>query len=374
MDRRDFVSGAAAGAAGAALAGCGPSTEGGGEAANVQPQQNVRWNLASSFPQSLDTIFDAANILAERVKQLTGGRFQIQTYQAGELFPAFEVLSNVQAGAVEMGHSASYYFKGKDPALIFDCTVPFGLTARQYNAWVYDGGGMELLRELFAKFNVRNLPGGNTGIQMGGWFRNPIQGLEGLQGLRMRIPGFGGEVMSKLGVNVQNLSGGEIYPALERGAIDAVEWVGPYDDQKLGFQEIVKNYYYPGWWEPGPALTFYVNQSAWESLPQTYQHALEAAAAEANVRTLARYDARNPQALKELVDAGVKLRRFPDEIMRRAETATEDLLRSQSSGALYDKIYESYRDWRQTEQRWFATAEQAFANYAYQDVQLSNPG
>jgi TRAP-type mannitol/chloroaromatic compound transport system substrate-binding protein len=190
----------------------------------------------------------------------------------------------------------------------------------------------------------------------------------------MRIPGFGGEVMSKLGVNVQNLSGGEIYPALERGAIDAVEWVGPYDDQKLGFQEIVKNYYYPGWWEPGPALTFYVNQSAWESLPQTYQHALEAAAAEANVRTLARYDARNPQALKELVDAGVKLRRFPDEIMRRAETATEDLLRSQSSGALYDKIYESYRDWRQTEQRWFATVEQAFANYAYQDVQLSNPG
>ena len=369
MKRRDFVKKAGLGAAaGGLLAGCGGDGAN-GEAPSVQTQPHVRWRLASSFPRSLDTIFGAADVLSERVSELTSGRFQIRSYPGGELVPAFEVLGAVQNGTVQMGHSASYYFQGQNPALIFDCTIPFGLTARQHNAWMYHGGGMELLRELFADFNIRNLPGGNTGMQMGGWFRQPIGSLEDLQDLRMRIPGLGGSVMSELGVNVQNISGGEIYPALERGAIDATEWVGPYDDEKLGFQEIVKNYYYPGWWEPGPALTFYVNQSEWDRLPSTYQSALEAAASEANVKMLASYDAKNPQALQRLLDQGVTLRRFPTDVMSRAREVTRDLLQNQSSGDLYTRLYEAYRDWQEQEEVWFGTVEHAYASFVYDDVQ-----
>ena len=198
------------------------------------------------LPNGLDTIYGTAETLAGRVEALTEGRFRIRSYPAGELVPAFEVLSAVQNGTIQMGHSASYYFQGKNPALVFDCTIPFGLSARQLNAWFYYGDGLTLTREMFADFNVINFPGGNTGTQMGGWFRREIGSLQDLRGLKMRIPGLGGEVMNRLDVTVQVIPGGEIYLALERGAIDATEWVGPYDDEKLGFQEIVKDYYYPG--------------------------------------------------------------------------------------------------------------------------------
>jgi TRAP-type mannitol/chloroaromatic compound transport system substrate-binding protein len=331
----------------------------------VQGTPRVTWRLASSFPNSLDTIFGAAQVLSRRVSALTDGRFRIRPYAAGELVPAFEVLGAVQTGTVHMGHAASYYFKGKNPALVFDCTVPFGLTARQQNAWLYDGGGLELMRELFSDFNVINLPGGNTGAQMGGWFRREINTLRDLRGLKMRIPGSGGEVMSALGVTVQVIPGGEIYPALERGAIDAAEWVGPYDDEKLGFHQIVKDYYYPGWWEPGPALTFYVNRQAWDGLPAAYREALTAAAAEANGDMLARYDAVNPPALQRLVESGVRLRPFPAEVMREAERVTDDILASGATDAMYRKIYESYRAFRSDSYRWFGTAEMAFAEQAF---------
>ena len=365
--RRGFLKKAALGAAGAAtLAGCGSGRSESSGAPAVQTTQRVRWRLASSFPRSLDVIYGAAEVLATRLDELTGGNFQIRPYSAGELVPAFEVLSSVQTGTTQMGHSASYYFIGKNPALAFDASVPFGLTARQYNAWMYHGDALELMRELFADFNIRNLPGGNTGMQMGGWFNRPIGSLADLRGLRMRIPGLGGKVMNRLGVTVQQIPGGEIYPALERGTIDAAEWVGPYDDQKLGFQEIVKNYYYPGWWEPGPALTFYVNQDAWSGLSSGYQNALKTAAADANVRMLAEYDAKNPAALEELLDAGVKLRRFPDDVMRAAQQASRSILEEQATGDLYRRIYESYKNWRSDAYRWFSTAEQAYAGFAYE--------
>lgn len=267
-----------------------------------------------------------------------------------------------------MGHAASYYFIGKNPALAFDCTVPFGLTARQYNAWLYHGDGLELTRALFADFNVLNFPGGNTGVQMGGWFRRELHGLQDLRGLKMRIPGLGGRVMDRLGVTVQVLAGGDIYPALERGAIDATEWVGPYDDEKLGFDEVAKYYYYPGWWEPGPALSFYVNRDAWDRLPATYQHALEVAAAEANVGMLAAYDAKNPPALGRLLDKGVQLRRFPDDIMEAAEQNAFDLLEEQAAAdPTYDKVYRAYMKWRADAYRWFGTAEQAYARFAFRN-------
>ncbi|MCS3628601.1 TRAP-type mannitol/chloroaromatic compound transport system substrate-binding protein [Salinibacter ruber] len=283
--------------------------------------------------------------------------------------PPLEVLGSVQNRTVEMGHSASYYFIGKNPALAFDCTVPFGLTARQYNAWVYSGGGMDLLRDLFADFNILNLPGGNTGTQMGGWFNVEVNALDDMNGLKMRIPGMGGSVMSEMGVNAQVLPSGEIYPSLERGAIDAAEWVGPYDDEKLGFHEVAQYYYYPGWWEPGPALTFYVNRDAYDSLPTQYQEALKTAAAEANVRMMAEYDHRNPAALDRLLDEGTTLRRFPDGVMERAQTVTTQLLEDNAAGnPQYRKIYEAYKDAREDAYRWFGTAEMGYADFAFPRV------
>ncbi len=371
MERRDFTRKALLGAAGAGLlTGCGDGESSTSDGApNVQTTQTVRWRLASSFSRSLDTIYGAAEVLSERLKALTDGNFEILTYPGGELVPPLEVLGSVQNRTVEMGHSASYYFIGKNPALAFDCTVPFGLTARQYNAWVYDGGGMDLLRDLFADFNILNLPGGNTGTQMGGWFNVEVGALSDMNGLKMRIPGMGGSVMSEMGVNTQVLPSGEIYPSLERGAIDAAEWVGPYDDEKLGFQEVAQYYYYPGWWEPGPALTFYVNRDAYDELPTQYQEALHTAAAEANVRMMAQYDHKNPAALDRLLDEGTTLRRFPDEVMSRAQEITTQILEDNAAGnGQYRKIYEAYKDAREDAYRWFGTAEMGYADFAFPRV------
>ncbi len=367
MERRDFMKKATLGtAAGALLAGCGSNTaEGGNTAAAVQTQPNVRWRLVSSFAKSLDTIYGAAEVLANRVGQLTGGRFTIRVFQAGEIVPAFEVLESIQKGTVQMGHSASYYYIGKNPALAFDCTVPFGLTARQHMAWVHQADGLALLRELFADFNIINFPGGNTGTQMGGWFNREINSLQDLRGLKMRIPGMGGRVMDQLGVTVQQIPSGEIYPALERGTIDAAEWVGPYDDEKLGFHKIAQYYYYPGWWEPGPALTFYVNRDAWDKLPADYQHILEVASVEAGLTMMTRYDARNPAALQRLLNDGVQLRRFPDDVMQAARDAATELLESPASDPGYAKIFNAFEKWRADSYRWFGTAEQAYAAFAY---------
>ena len=368
MERRDFTRKALLGAAGAGLlTGCGDGESSASDGApNVQTNKQVRWRLASSFSRSLDTIYGAAEVLSSRLKALTDGNFEILTYPGGELVPPLEVLGSVQNRTVEMGHSASYYFIGKNPALAFDCTVPFGLTARQYNAWVYYGGGMDLLRDLFSDFNILNLPGGNTGTQMGGWFNVEVDSRDDMNGLKMRIPGLGGSVMSEMGVNTQVLPSGEIYPSLERGAIDAAEWVGPYDDEKLGFHEVAQYYYYPGWWEPGPALTFYVNRDAYDSLPTGYQEALKTAAAEANLRMMAEYDHRNPAALDRLLDKGTTLRRFPDAVMERAQEITTQLLEDNASGnPQYRKIYEAYKEAREDAYRWFGTAEMGYADFAF---------
>ena len=371
MDRRKFSKTALLGAAGAGLlTGCGDDSSSAEDGApNVQPNKHIRWRLASSFSRSLDTIYGAAEVLAERLQALTDGNFELLPYPGGELVPPLEVLGSVQNRTVEMGHSASYYFIGKNPALAFDCTVPFGLTARQYNAWLYYGGGMELLRDLFADFNILNLPGGNTGAQMGGWFKTGVESLDDMRGLKMRIPGLGGQVMSEMGVNTQVLPSGEIYPSLERGAIDAAEWVGPYDDEKLGFHEVSQYYYFPGWWEPGPALTFYVNRDAYDALPSQYQDALKTAASEANVRMLAEYDHKNPAALDRLLDHDITLRRFPDEVMRRAQEITTQRLEDNASGnPQYRTIYEAYKNAREDAYRWFGTAEMGYADFAFPRV------
>ena len=367
MKRRTFIRTTAAGVAGGSLlAGCGGGTGETGNAPSVQTRPEVRWRLVSSYPRSLDTIFGASEDVARRVAAITEGRFQIQTFPAGELAPATEVLGAVQKGAVEMGHSAGYYYTGHNPALVFDTGIPFGLTPRQQTAWLRHGGGMELMRSLYADFNVINFLGGNTGVQMGGWFRREINTLEDLQGIKMRIPGLGGQVMHELGVTVQLMAGGEIYQALERGTIDATEWVGPYDDMRLGLHEIAPYYYYPGWWEPGPGISFMVNRDAWDALPPVYQEALEAATAQAGLNMLARYDARNQEAFRALRGENIQIKPFSLEMMQEAERITMDLMESDAAkDAAYRQVYDSFRAFRRDAHSWFGTAEHAYASFAY---------
>lgn len=370
MERRNFLKKSAiAAAAGSLVAGCSNESATGDGAAAVVTQPRLRWRLISSFPRSLDTIFGAAEVFSQRVHALTDGRFDIRVYPAGEIVPYDQVLESVQKGTVQMGHAASYYFKGKNPALPFDCTVPFGLTARQQNAWMYQGGGLELMREMFSDFNIINFPGGNTGTQMGGWFRREIGSMADLRGLKMRIPGLGGEVMDRLGVGVELIAGGEVYPALERGAIDAAEWVGPYDDEKLGFHRVASYYYYPGWWEPGPALSFYINQDEWDRLPQVYQEAMSTAASAASTAMLTSYDAKNPAALSRLVEEGVQLRPFSPDIMEAAERISFEIMEEEAAAdASYAKIFNAFKEFREQSYRWFATAENTFASYAFRNM------
>ncbi len=355
MQRRNFIKGiAGAGLAGATGRAMAASTE----------LPHISWRLASSFPKSLDTIYLAAEQLSTRVAGLTGGKFNIRVFAGGELVPGLQVLDAVQNGTVECGHSAGYYYVGKNLAFAFDTAVPFGLSARQQNAWMYNGGGLQLLRELYKSYNIIQFPGGNTGAQMGGWFRHEIHSLADLKGLKMRIPGLGGKIMARLGVVPQTLPGSDIYPALETGAIDAAEWVGPYDDERLGFQKIAKNYYYPGWWEGGPQLSFMVNLQKWQALPEPYRQAFEVAAAEANLKMLATYDAVNPPALMRLVQEGVKLHAFPKDVMLKARQASWALYDEESArNPVFKTIYAQWRVFLESELQWFKVCEEPYENF-----------
>jgi TRAP-type mannitol/chloroaromatic compound transport system substrate-binding protein len=370
MRRREFLRNAALGASGGTLlAACGrgrDEEEGTAGAAPTSPRTSVTWRCASSFPRGLDTIFGAAERLAEELEALSGGRFRLRVYPSGEIVPGLQVLDAVQQGTVQVGQSASYYYTGKHAAFAFDTAVPFGLTARQQIAWLLEGGGRELLEPLFSRFNVLAFFGGSTGAQMGGWFNREIHTPEDIRGLKMRIPGPGGEVMSALGANVQVLAGGDIYPALERGAIDATEWIGPYDDEKLGFHKVAKYYYYPGFWEAGPTLSFYVNQRAWETLSPEFKAIFRVAAQSAGLHMLARYDARNPEALKRLRESGVQFRAFSDQVLLAARQVSERLMEeSAAKDPVFRDIYEPWKRFRDQAFTWFSVAEQAYQRFAF---------
>ncbi|GAB4530842.1 MAG: TRAP transporter substrate-binding protein [Pleurocapsa sp.] len=327
---------------------------------------NIRWQMVTSWPKSLDTIFGGAQTICDRVSAMTGGKFTIQPFAAGEIVPGLEVLDAVQNGTVECGHTASYYYVGKNPALAFGTSMPFGLNAQQQNAWYYHGGGLETMHELYADFNVISFPAGNTGVQMGGWFKKEVQSLQDLKGLKMRIPGLGGKVMSRLGVNVQVLPGGEIYLALERGAIDAAEWVGPYDDEKLGLNKAAPYYYYPGWWEPGPTLEVQINKTKWEQLPVEYQEIFKTATMEANINMLSQYEALNRESLTKIVSGGTKLIPYSPEILQAAQKASLDFYQeSASQDATFKKVYEQWNQFRTSIYDWNKINEFSFANFVF---------
>ncbi len=354
MKRRKFIQGA--GMAGILAAGTAPAFAQGGP--------EVKWRLASSFPKSLDTIFATAELVAKRVASITGNRFQIQSFAAGEIVPGLQVLDAVQNGTVQVGHSAMYYYVGKDPAFAVGCAVPFGPNARQYNAWWTVGGGDALYNELLADYGVHGLLCGNTGAQMGGWYRKEIRTVADLKGLKMRIAGIAGQVLAKLGAVPQQLAGPDVYPALERGTLDAAEWVGPYDDEKLGFNRVAKFYYYPAWWEGGPALHLIVNRKAWNDLPREYQSALEAAAHEGNTLMLARYDAGNPTALKRLVATGTQLRPYPRPVMEACHKAAQEVYAELSAKSpRFRKLHEHQMKFLEDQILWFRVCEANYDSY-----------
>jgi TRAP-type mannitol/chloroaromatic compound transport system substrate-binding protein len=355
MQRRSFIRNATLGAAATAAVAAAPA---------VHAQAAIRWRLASSFPKALDTIYGAAEVFSKSVADATGGRLNVSVHPAGELVPPFGVVDAVQNGTVECAHTAPYYFFGKDETFAMDCAIPFGLNSRQQTAWLYEGNGLKLLREFYAGYNIVNFPMGNTGAQMGGWYRKEIKTVADLKGLKMRIGGFGGKVLAAVGGVPQNIPGGEIYPALEKGTIDATEWVGPYDDEKLGFVKVAPFYYYPGWWEGGPQLSLYVNTKAWEALPADIKGAVTAAASHAHVVMQARYDAKNPDALKRLVGAGAKLRPMPRPIMDAAFKASQDVYAELSAkNANWKKVFGDWSKFRSDQVLWFRVTEREFDNF-----------
>lgn len=334
--------------------------------ADNQSLPEIEWQMATSWPVALDTIFGGAEVVAARVAAMTNGKFKITARAAGELAPGLEVLDVVQQGAVPIGHTASYYYIGKSPTTAFGTALPFGLTCRQQNAWLYEAGGLQMMQDFYAEqFGIIQFPAGNTGVQMGGWFNKEITSVADMEGLKMRIPGLGGQVMDKLGVTVQVLPGGEIFQALQTNAIDAAEWVGPYDDEKLGFHKAASYYYYPGWWEPGPTLEIQVNLNEWNNLPAEYQEILKTAASEANVIMMSRYDAKNPAALQRLLnESDVELRQFPDDVMSAAEEASfalYDEFAAQDSS--FDSILTEWKTFRDSIQPWHGLAELAMLSY-----------
>ena len=348
MDRRSFLTKAAIGGAAASLAA----------PALAQDLPEVTWRLTSSFPKSLDTIYGGAEVLAKRVEEATGGKFKIQVFAGGEIVPGLQAADAAAAGTVEACHTVGYYYWGKNPAWAVAAAVPFSLSARGINAWHYHGGGIDLYNEFLATQGLVGFPGGNTGVQMGGWFRKEINTVEDLKGVKMRIGGFGGKVMEKLGVVPQQIAGGDIYPALEKGTIDATEWVGPYDDEKLGFYKVAPYYYYPGWWEGGPTVHFMFNKAAYEALPPAYQSLLRSICQGVDANMLQMYDYLNPKALKTLVANGAQLRPFSPEILQACFTAANEVYAElEATNPEFAKLWQSIKEFRSENYLWTQVAE-----------------
>jgi TRAP-type mannitol/chloroaromatic compound transport system substrate-binding protein len=360
MKRRNLLSLSTVAAA-AAVTGCAQSAAPQAGAAANEPVRN--WKMVTSWPTNFPGLGTGAARLAEAITKMSNGRINVKLYGAGELVPAFEVLDAVSRGTAEMGHSGAYYWKGKHEATQFFSSVPFGLNAMEMNSWLYYGGGLELWRELYAPFGVVPFPGGNSGVQMGGWFNKEINSVNDLNGLKMRIPGLGGEVLAKLGGVPVNIPGGEVFTSLQAGAIDAAEWVGPYNDLAFGLFKAAKYYYYPGWQEPGATLECVVNKAAFEALPEDLKTIVEYACRGVNESMLAEYAFRNPSALKTLIDEHkVELRPFPAEVIAALKSASDALVAEIAKrDPLSQRVYDSYMAFRTASKPWLAVSDDAYA-------------
>ncbi|MDB5559087.1 MAG: transporter substrate-binding protein [Enterovirga sp.] len=356
MDRRALLKSGGLAAAGATLA----------SPAIAQANPEVRWRMASSYPKSLDTLFGAGAHIAKRVAAATDNKFQIQVFAAGEIVGGLQVLDSVQNATVECGYTLSSFYIGKDPTFMFEASVPLGMNTRHHNAWMLHGGGLPLVRDFLADYNIVNFPAGNTGAQMGGWFRKEINTVEDLKGLKFRIAGMGGQILARLGAVPQVLAGGEIYPALERGTLDAVEWAGPYDDEKLGFVKVARYYYYPGFWEGTAQTSLYVNKDRFAALPEAYKNILEAACAEANIWCVSKYDAENPDALRRVISQGAQMRAFPRDVLEAGYKQAFQLYGEiAAQNPKFKKIYDHWLAFREKELTWFRIGEFPFDYFVY---------
>ncbi|WP_037077296.1 TRAP transporter substrate-binding protein [Neorhizobium vignae] len=358
MDRRSFFKKAAVTGAGAAAATVLAAP------AIAQSNPKITWRLTSSFPKSLDTIYGGAEDIAKHVAAATDGNFTIQPFAAAEIVPAMQAADAVSNATVEMCHTCSYYYVGKDPTFAIGTAIPFGLNARLTNSWFYEGNGNKLMNEFYAKHGLYGMIAGNTGAQMGGWFRKEINTVDDFKGVKMRIAGIAGKVLEKLGAVPQQIAGGDIYPALEKGTIDAAEWVGPYDDHKLGFYKVAKYYYYPAFWEGGPVIHALINLDKWNALPKAYQAALTDACAFANTSMMAKYDAKNPTAIKQIVSQGTTLRPFSQEILEACYKASLEVYKDISaSNETFKKIYEDQVAFKKEGYLWMQLSEYTFDTF-----------
>jgi TRAP-type mannitol/chloroaromatic compound transport system substrate-binding protein len=357
MERRSFLTKASVGAGIGAAAAATPAI-----VAAQSPQ--VRWRCSSGFPKSLDTIFGGAEDAAKRISDATGGRFQITVAPAGEIVPMPQAADAVAAGTVECSHTAAFYYVGKDPTWALGTAIPFGMNFRQHNAWWIEGGGEKVFNDWLRPQGMRYLLSGNTGAQMGGWFRKEVNTTEDVKGLKMRIPGLGGRLWAAMGAVPQQIAGGDIYPALERGTIDATEWVGPFDDEKLGFNKVARFYYYPGFWEGGAALGWLVNERSWNALPADYRAVFTAAVKEANAEMMAKYDARNAQALRRLIAGGTQVRPFQRPLMeafyREAQKMYAEI---GGQNANFKRVYDHYAAFQRESVSWMRFTENTFDDF-----------
>ena len=373
MKRRTAIQQVAkATASGLALTACSRSQPKPDSQLTASKPEPVRWRLATSWPKSLNVMFSTSELFCRTLSILTEGNFVITPYESDELAPGLEVLDAVISGDVECGHTSGHYYLSKEPALAFSAGLPFGMTVQQQSAWLLKGGGLEALRQVYANLGVINFSAGSTGTQMGGWFNREITSVAELKGLRMRIPGLGGEIMSRLGVEVKSLAADKIVAALSANELDAVEFIGPYDDEKLGLNRVARYYYYPGWWSPSETFELIVQLDLWEQLPSHYQAAFQSAAALANQHMLARYNAENGKALKRLQSSGTETKAFSDEILQVAQSLSNELYaETAADSASFAQIYDSWQQFRQQIQQWHDINELSFVEFTYSSLQLS---
>ena len=327
-------------------------------------QKKIKWRVTSSFPKSIDTIYGGAKFIAEQVKQMTDGAFDISVFASGEIAPALGALDVTSAGTVDACHTTSYYYVGKNEAFAIGACLPFGMNARQQIGWMTSGNGLKSMQSLYDDYNIIGLPAGNTGAQMGGWLKRELNSLEDVKGLKIRIGGLAGQVFERMDAVPQQIPGTDVYPSLEKGVIDAAEWVGPYDDEKLGFQKVAPYYYYPGWWEGGPNIHFFINKQSWQALPKEYQAILSSACQSATMDMWMKYDALNPPALRRIVASGTEIKKYPTELLKKFYDTTQELYSDLSArNQIFKKIYAEHEKYRKETALWLRFSDAHFDHF-----------